>query len=63
VITERTKLYIQNVPNLKTLISVSELSKYVKPTGSGNYPKLDFWVTPYKKSEQEVEAVEIILLQ
>jgi hypothetical protein len=35
VITERTKLYIKNGPNLKKLISVSELSKYVKPTGSG----------------------------
>jgi hypothetical protein len=63
VITKRTKLYIKNGPNLKKLISVSELSKYVKPTGSGDYPKLDFWVTPYKKSDHEVEAVEINLLQ
>jgi hypothetical protein len=63
VITERTKLYIQTKTNLKTLISISELNKYVKPTGSGDYPKLEFWVTPYKKANYEVEAVEINLLQ
>lgn len=52
VITERTKIYIQKETNLKTLISASELGKYVKPTGSGDYPKLELWVTPYKILQQ-----------
>ncbi|QYR22976.1 hypothetical protein KZ483_08625 [Paenibacillus sp. sptzw28] len=62
VITERTKIYIPKDTNLKTLISASELGKHVKPTGAGDYPKLEFWVTPYKESDYEVEAVEINLL-
>jgi hypothetical protein len=62
VITDRTKVYIRNETNSKTLISVTDLYKYIKPVGSEDYPKIEIWVTPFRKSDYEIETVEIVLL-
>ncbi|KRE33498.1 MULTISPECIES: hypothetical protein [Paenibacillus] len=62
--TERTKIYARSqTTNTKTSIPVSDLYQVLKPTGSGDYPKIEIWVTPYKKGESDVEAVEVVLLQ
>lgn len=63
VLTDRTNIYIKKESNKKESISATELSKYVKPAGSGDYPSVEVWVTPYEKADYEVEAVEVDLLQ
>lgn len=65
VLTERTKVYTrsQSTTNMKVSIPVSDLYKVIKPTGAGDYPKIEFWATPYKKEDSAVEVVEVILLQ
>jgi hypothetical protein len=61
--TERTKIYSRSKDtNTKTSIPVSDLFQVLKPIGSGDYPKIEIWVTPYKKGEYDVEAVEVVLL-
>ncbi|MFD2116302.1 hypothetical protein ACFSTH_08555 [Paenibacillus yanchengensis] len=64
VLTKRTKIYTRSPStNTKISIPVSDLYEFIKPVGAGDYPKIEFWVTPYKKVESDVEAVEVILIQ
>lgn len=64
--TQRTKVYIQK-DNTKTLISPSELSNFANPIGQpppdATYQKLEIWITPYKKNDWFIEAVEVVILQ
>ena len=63
-LTKRTKIYSRSqATNTKTSISIAELYQVLKPIGSGEYSKIEFWVTPYKKVESDVEAIEVVLLQ
>jgi len=64
--TERTKVYIQK-GNTKTQVPPTELFNYTKPFGPPrsdiSYQKLEVWITPYKKNDWFIEAVEVVILQ
>lgn len=63
VLTERTKIYARTQStNTKISMPISELHKVIKPAGAGDYPEIEFWVTPYKKVDSYVEAIEVILI-
>jgi hypothetical protein len=65
--TARTKVYIQK-GNKKTLTTPSDLDKYTKTieiprSPETQYQKLEVWITPYKKNDWYIEAVEVVVLQ